>query len=92
MYQVNDIGMIRERRQALLAEAEEARLARRLKEARPKREESYSGKMRRRAALLLSMVGLVVVLVAGAAYALDVECPPSVGGAVCLGTDANKKP
>jgi hypothetical protein len=48
--------------------------------------------MRRRAALLLSMVGLVVVLVAGAAYALDVECPPSVGGAVCLGTDANKKP
>ena len=91
MYQVNDIGMIRERRQALLAEAEEARLARRLKEARPKRE-SYSGKMRRRAALLLSMVGLVVVLVAGAAYALDVECPPSVGSAVCLGTDANKKP
>ena len=89
MYQVNDIGMIRERRQALLAEAEEARLARRLKEARPKRE-SYSGKMRRRAALLLSMVGLVVVLLAGAAYALDVECPPSVGGAACFGTDANR--
>lgn len=89
MYQVNDTGMIRERQQALLAEAEEARLIRRLKEARPKREESYSGKMRRRVALLISMVGLVMVLLAGAAYALDVECPPSVGSAVCLGTDAN---
>ena len=53
MYQINDIGMIRERKQALLAEAEEARLARRLKGARRKREETYSGKMRRRAALLL---------------------------------------
>lgn len=49
MYQMNDIEMMREHRQALLAEAEGARLTRWLKDVRPKREEPYSGKMRRRA-------------------------------------------
>jgi Ca2+-binding RTX toxin-like protein len=42
--------------------------------------------VRRRAALLLSTIGLAVLLAAGAAYALDVQCSPSAGGDVCLGT------
>ena len=58
MYQMNDTEMMREHRQALLKEAEGDRLARQLKGARPKRVGSYAGRMRRRAALLLSTIGL----------------------------------
>ncbi len=72
MYQMNDIEMMREHRQALLGEAEGERLARRLKGIRPNRESSYAGRMRRRAALLLSTIGLAVLLAASAAYALDI--------------------
>jgi hemolysin type calcium-binding protein len=87
MYQMNDIEMMREHRQALLKEAEGDRLARRLEGGRPKREGSYAAKMRRRAALLLSTIGLAVLLIASAAYALDIQCPPSIGGDPCIGTD-----
>jgi Ca2+-binding RTX toxin-like protein len=87
MYQMNDIEMMREHSQALLREAEGERLARRLKGSRPKREESYAGRMRRRVALLFSTIGLAVLLVASAAFALDIECPPPIGGAACVGTD-----
>ena len=87
MYQMNDIEMMREHHQALLREAEGNRLARRLKGVRPKREESYAGRMRRRAALLLSTIGLAVLLIASAAYALDIQCPPSIGGAICIGSN-----
>jgi hypothetical protein len=72
--------MVRDQRLALIAETENACLARQF------REESHAGKVRRRAALLL---GLVVLLAASAAYALDIECPSSVGGDVCLGTDGD---
>ena len=72
MYQMNDIEMMREHHQALLREAEGNRLARRLKGVHPKREEFYAGRMRRRAALLLSTIGLAVLLIASAAYALDI--------------------
>ncbi len=61
MYQMNDIEMVREHRQALLKEAEGARLARQLKGGHPKREGSYAGRMRRRVALLLSATGLAVL-------------------------------
>jgi len=61
MYQLNDIEMMREHRQALLKEAESDRLSRQLKGGRPKREGSYAGRMRRRAALLLSTIGLAVL-------------------------------
>jgi Ca2+-binding RTX toxin-like protein len=46
--------------------------------------------MRRRAALLLSTMGLAMLLVAGAAYALDIQCEPGSNNAgnECLGTDA----
>lgn len=84
MYQ--DIETMREHHQALLAEVGEARLARQLRRARPKRK-TFPGKMRRRAALLLFVMGLAMVLVASVAYALEVQCPPSVEGVVCLGTD-----
>ncbi len=87
MYQMNDIEMMREHRQALLREAEGNRLARRFKGVRPKWEESYAGRMRRRAALLLSTIGLAVLLIASAAYTLDIQCPPSIGGAICIGSN-----
>ena len=87
MYQMNDIDMMREHHQALLREAEGDRLVRRLKGVRPKWGVSYAGRMRRRAALLLSTIGLAVLLAASAAYALDIQCPPSVGSAACIGTD-----
>ena len=46
---------------------------------------------RRRAALLLSTMGLAILLVAGAAYALDIQCQPgsNVAGKQCVGTSAN---
>ena len=44
-------------------------------------------RLRRRAALLLSAVSLAVILLGSAAYALNVECPPSIGGDPCIGTD-----
>jgi Ca2+-binding RTX toxin-like protein len=87
MHQLNDIEMMREHCQALLGEAESERLARRFKGIRPNRESFYAGRMRRRAALLLSTIGLAVLLAASAAYALDIQCPPSIGGAACIGTD-----
>jgi hypothetical protein len=54
MYQMTDTEMMREHSQGLLEEAERYRLARRLKEVRPKREKPYASRMRHRAALLLS--------------------------------------
>ncbi len=49
------------------------------------------GGVRRRAALVLSTVGLAVFLVAGAAYALDIQCQPgsNAAGKECLGTSVN---
>ena len=88
MYQAGDIETMRQHHRKLLMEAEKARLARQLKEARSGGG-SFSGRMGRRAALLLFAIGLVVVLIASAAYALDVQCPPSVGDAACLGTEGN---
>ena len=44
-------------------------------------------RLRRRAALLLSAVDLAMILLSGAAYALNIECPPAVGGQSCIGTD-----
>jgi Ca2+-binding RTX toxin-like protein len=87
MYQMNDIEMILEQRLAVLKEAEGNRLVRQLKGVRPKREGSYAGRMKRGVALLLSTIGLAVLLVASAAYALDIQCPPSIGGAVCIGSN-----
>ncbi len=58
MYRMDDMATWREYRRDLLREAEEARLARSVKEARPKRGPTLTGKVRRGAALLLSMVGL----------------------------------
>jgi hypothetical protein len=43
--------------------------------------------LRRGAALLLSAVSLAVILLGSAAYALNVECPLSIGGEPCIGTD-----
>jgi hypothetical protein len=87
MYEMNDIELMREHRQALLREGEGDRLVRRLKGARQKRVGFYAGRMRRRVALLLSTIGLAILLAASAAYALDIQCPPSIGGAICIGTD-----
>ena len=42
--------------------------------------------LRRRAALLLSAASLAMSLLSGAAYALNIECPPAVGGQSCIGT------
>jgi CO/xanthine dehydrogenase Mo-binding subunit len=58
MYRMDDMATWREHSRDLLREAEEARLARNVKEARPKWGRTYAGKVRRGAALLLSMVGL----------------------------------
>ena len=44
-------------------------------------------RLRRRAGLLLSAVSLAVILLGSGAYALNVECPPSIGGEPCIGTD-----
>jgi Ca2+-binding RTX toxin-like protein len=44
-------------------------------------------RLRCRAALLFSAVSLAVILLSSAAYALNVECPPSIGGEPCIGTD-----
>ncbi len=58
MYRMDDVATWRAHRRDLLREAEEARLARNVKEARPKWGQTLTGKVRRGAALLLSMVGL----------------------------------
>jgi hypothetical protein len=58
MYRIDDMATWREYRRDLLREAEEARLARHVNEARSKRGQTSTGKVRRGAALLLSMVGL----------------------------------
>ena len=58
MYRIDDMATWREHRRDLLREAEEARLARSVKKARPKRGQTLTGKVRRGAASLLSMVGL----------------------------------
>ena len=58
MYRIDDVATCREYRRDLLREAEEARLARSVKEARPKRGQTLTGKVRRGAALLLSALGL----------------------------------
>jgi Ca2+-binding RTX toxin-like protein len=89
MYQLNGIEIWREHSRELLREAEDNRLARRLKAGRPKKQGSSRGGARRRVALLLSTMGLAVLLVAGAALALDIQCQPgsNVAGKECLGTD-----
>ncbi len=56
MYRIDDMETWREHRRDLLREAEEARLARSVKEARPKRRQTLTGKARSGAALLPSMV------------------------------------
>jgi Tol biopolymer transport system component len=61
MYRIDDMATWRAYRRDLLREAEDARLARSVKEARPKRGQTLTGKTRRGAALLLSMVGLAAV-------------------------------
>ena len=58
MHRIDDMATWREHRRDLLREAEEARLARSVKEARPKGGQTLTGKARRGAALLLSTVGL----------------------------------
>jgi len=58
MYRIDDMATWRAYRRDLLRAAEDARLARNLKEARPKRGQTLTGKVRCGAALLLSMVGL----------------------------------
>lgn len=58
MYRIDDMATWREHSRDLLREAEEARLARHVKEARPKWGRTNTGKVRRGAALLLSVVGL----------------------------------
>lgn len=58
MYRIEDMATWREHRRDLLREAEAARLARSVKEARPKRGQTLTGKVRRGATLLLYMVGL----------------------------------
>jgi hypothetical protein len=88
MYQLDQTEIWRQHHRELLREAEDTRLARRLKAEHPARKQSFASAMRRRAALLLSTMGLAVLLAAGAAYALDIQCEPSVGGAPCVGTDA----
>jgi len=91
MYQPNEIEIWREHSRELLREARDNRLARLLRAERPKRRRaSFMGSMRRRSALLLSTMGLVLLLAAGAAYALDIQCEPgsNVSGKECLGTDA----
>lgn len=90
MHHLNEAEIWHERSRELLREAEYNRLAQRLKAGRPK-QKSFTGGMRRRAALLLSIMGLAVLLAASAAYALDIECLPgsNVAGKECLGTDAS---
>jgi len=58
MYRIDDMATWREHRRDLLREAEEARLARNVKEARPKWGRTNTGKVRRGAALVLSALGL----------------------------------
>ncbi len=57
MYRIDDMATWREYRRDLLREAEEVRLARHVNEARPKWGQTLTGKVRRGASLLLSMVG-----------------------------------
>lgn len=86
MYQLNETETWREHRRDLLREAENARLVRRPKAGH----RALASVVRRRAALLLSTMGLAVLLAAGAAYALDIQCQPGSNdaGNECLGTDA----
>jgi hypothetical protein len=90
MYQLDETEIWRQHHRELLREAEDARLGRRLKAEHPARKRSFTGAMRRSAALLLSTMGLAVLLAAGAAYALDIQCEPgsNSAGNECLGTDA----
>jgi hypothetical protein len=90
MYQLDQTEIWRQHHRELLREAEDTRLARRLEAERPGKKRSFASAMRRSAALLLATMGLAVLLAAGAAYALDIQCDPgsnSVGNE-CLGTDA----
>ncbi len=57
MYRIDDMATWREYRRDLLREAEEVRLGRHVNEARPKWGQTLTGKVRRGASLLLSMVG-----------------------------------
>ena len=62
--------------------------ARRTLAKRAQRKASFASAMRRRAALLLSTLGLALIMAAGAAYAMDViQCGPS-HATPCLGTEA----
>jgi hypothetical protein len=58
MYRMDDMATWREHSRDLLREAEEARFARHVNEARPKWGQTLTGKVRRGAALLLSALGL----------------------------------
>jgi hypothetical protein len=82
MYQLNETEFWREHRDELLREAS----TRRPRAAHSERGYFLSA-MRRRVALLLSTMGFAILLMAGAAYALDViQCGPSVV-TPCLGTE-----
>ena len=61
MYRIDDMATWREHSRDLLREAEEARLARHVNEARPKWGRTNTGKVRRGAELLLSALGLATV-------------------------------
>lgn len=89
MYRMEDMATWREYHREPLREAEDARLARQPRKAPLLKRETYPGRVRHGAALLLSVVGLAVVMVASVAYALEVQCPPSIGDDVCLGTDGD---
>ena len=58
MYRIDDMATWREYRRDLLREAEEARLARNVKKARPKWGRTNTSKVRRGAALVLFALGL----------------------------------
>jgi Ca2+-binding RTX toxin-like protein len=49
--------------------------------------EPSARRLGRRVALLFSAISLAVIVLGSAAYALNIECPPAVGGEFCIGTD-----
>lgn|SRR5215212_2541338 len=91
MYQLNETEIWRQHHLELLREADDTRLlARRYRAERPKKQGPSKVGLRRSVALLLSTIGLAVLLAAGVAYALEIQCQPGSNavGKECLGTDA----
>ncbi len=67
MHHIHDIETMREHRQVLIAEAENARLARQLKQVRRNSGKAHSGRMQLRAVLLLFTIGLALLFAVSAA-------------------------